>query len=64
MTGKVSSIKDKQPLCPYCGAVPATEHPEYSCPRIESVSISNDGTDVEFIAPKKWIKLKKELTGE
>ena len=36
--------------CVFCGKVPAHEHPGYSCPRIASLCIDEDGLiwQVEF----------------
>ena len=50
----------KQPLCVYCGKVPAAKHPEYSCPRIAAVQIDDGGIVVNFVAPDEWAVFLKE----
>lgn len=43
---KVESISGRLPLCPYCGS--EERHPDYTCPRIRSVTCYPDGGAVEI----------------
>lgn len=61
---KITSIdgpKDKEPMCPYCGLVPASKHPDYTCPRLASASWGSDGGAVEFISPERWELFKDKV---
>ena len=55
----VTELKSKQPKCPYCALVPADQHPEFSCPRISSIELS-DPIVVGFVAPDEWAVFLKE----
>ncbi len=45
---KVTDIGDKRKPCPYCGA--KTECPDFTCPRIGSVTIYPDESfTIEFV---------------
>jgi hypothetical protein len=57
---KVVSIGDKKPLCPYCGKVPADQHPEYSCPRISAIEIDGTGVLIHFMPAADWAVFLKE----
>jgi hypothetical protein len=45
-------------LCMYCGKAPADDHPGYSCPRIASLCVDEDGHiwQVEF---HDWQEVEK-----
>ena len=62
-TRKVSKISDAKKKCVYCGVAAADDHPDFTCPRIESIQLLSDETVVNFISPKKWEKYKKNLLG-
>ena len=46
--------KKEAPKCPYCGLVPASQHPDYTCPRVAGASWDGDSGGVEFISPERW----------
>ena len=53
MTSKVTLIeggKKDVKMCPYCGMVPESEHPDYTCPRI--LAVSEDG--FQYIDIHQW----------
>lgn len=58
---KVAKIDDKRPKCCYCGLVPADDHPEYTCPRLAAMSITDDGIAVDFVDPLEWQEVAKKL---
>jgi len=40
--------------CPYCKEVPADEHPDFSCPKIAEIEMSDYTTIVRLMEPQKW----------
>lgn len=47
-------IDSKRKPCCYCGQ--KADHPDYTCPRIESVEIDEAGVTVHFHLPDVWAK--------
>ena len=45
----IGSRKKPEPVCRHCGAVPESEHPFYSCPRIAGVQEFEDATIFEYV---------------
>ena len=58
---KVSTLDDKRPKCCYCGLAPADDHPDYTCPRIGTISVTDEGVDVSFWEPVEWQEIAKKL---
>jgi hypothetical protein len=44
----------KEELCQYCGLVPQSEHPGYSCPRIASFAWADGELSVEYVDFALW----------
>lgn len=60
----IDGAKKKGEMCPYCGLVPTSVHPDFTCPRLASASWGGEGTAVEFIDPQRWELIKDRLTSE
>lgn len=65
---KVTSIKGGKKsgeddwMCPHCGLVPADEHANWTCPRIESVSVTEGLADgYSYRDPVQWAIAAKTL---
>jgi len=53
MSAKIIKQPAQRP-CPYCGLVPATRHPDYTCPRISDIQIDGDAVGISFVDPMEW----------
>lgn len=52
---KVTAMPSKkEPLCQYCGLVPQSEHPGYSCPRIDSFHWGDGELMVQYVDLATW----------
>lgn len=62
---KVSSIEGGKKdvlMCPHCNLVPADEHPNFTCPRIDAVSVSEGVADsFSYLPPVEWAMAAKAL---
>jgi hypothetical protein len=45
----IDKNKKQEPVCKHCGKVPESEHPRYSCPRLERVQELDDGIIYEYV---------------
>lgn len=58
----IGEAKGKEEKCPYCGLVPTSAHPDFTCPRLSAASWGGEGTAVEFVDPEKWEIMKARIT--
>ncbi|MEM1146021.1 MAG: hypothetical protein AAGI88_25905 [Pseudomonadota bacterium] len=56
--------KKNEPKCPYCGLVPASEHPDFTCPRLAGATFGDGETTVDFVDPQLWELIKRDMLSE
>lgn len=63
---KVSDLKSKQLMCPYCNLATFEAHPNYSCPRIAEIELDPDGNliGVSFHEPPMWEGVKAMMAAD